>query len=199
MQSSAAFVKASARAARLALALACCVLLTGCPPDGGDLVPVPRGEGQERVTSKFDGDTLRASLRGVTAEARGGWSVADGATSVILEISNANAESLSADFKRGELTTDDGRRLTLRSAREERGAGGGTAFLGDSAAVVGGGQRATFALEHKMDAEGGRSGVARQMLGRTLTLRLPFELKAEQPAPLDFVFAFECAEYQRRP
>ena len=186
-----------ASAARLAFALACCALLTACPPDGGDLVPLARGEGQERVTNKFEGDTLRHAQRGVTVQARGQWSVADGATSVILEISNANAESLSADFNRCEVATDGGERLTLRSAREERGAGA-TAFLPDNVAVIGGGQRATFALEFKVVADGGRSGVPREMLGRTLTLRLPVESKAEPPARADFVFDFKCAEYQRR-
>jgi hypothetical protein len=188
---------ARAKAARLLFALACCALLTACPPDGGDLVPLASREGQERVTNKFAGDTLRLSQRGVTMQARGRWSVADGATSVILEISNANAESLSMDFSRCEVLTDGGERLTLRSAREERGAGA-TPFLQDNVAVIGGGQRATFALEFKVVADGGRAGVPREMLGRTLTLRLPVESKAEPPARLDFVFDFKCAEYQRR-
>ena len=188
---------ARAKAARLACALACCALLTTCQPEGGDLVPLPRGEGQERVTTKFEGDTLRLSQRGVTLKARGRWSVADGATSVILEVSNANAESLSVDFSRCEVATDGGERLTLRSAREYTGAGA-TSFLPDNAAAVGGGQAATFALEFKIVAEGGRMNVPREMLGRTLTLRLPVESKAEPPARLDFVFDFKCAEYQRR-
>ena len=177
--------------------LACCALLTTCQPERGDLVPLPRGEGQERVTTKFEGDTLRLSQRGVTLKARGRWSVADGATSVILEVSNANAESLSVDFSRCELLTDGGERFTLRSAREV-GEAGIPAFLPDNAAVVGGGQAAAFALEFKIVAEDGRMNVPREMLGRTLTLRLPVEPKAEPPARLDFVFDFKCAEYQRR-
>ena len=188
---------ARAKAARLACALACCALMTTCQPEDGDLVPLPRGEGQERVTTKFKGDTLRLSQRGVTLKARGRWSVPDGATSVILEIGNANAESLSVDFSRCEVMTDGGERLTLRSAREERGAGA-TAFLPDNAATVGGGQGATFALEFKIESGDGRSGVPREMLGRTLTLRLPVESQAEPPARVDFVFDFKCAEYQRR-
>lgn len=187
-----------AKAARLALALACCLLLTACPPEGGDLVPLPRGEGAERVKTEFEGDTLRVARRGVTLKARGRWSVADGATSVILEISNANAESLYADFKRCEMVNDVGERMGLRSASDDTSAGGPD-FLPDKAATIGGQEERRFALEFKVNAEDGRSGVPRNLLGRTVALRLPFEIKAETPAQVDFVFEFKCAEYQRRP
>src|SRR5215212_4485207 len=101
--------------ARALILLAGCLLLTACPPDGGDLVPVARGGGASLATKSFEGDTLSVTREGVTLSARGRWSVADAATSVILEASNANAEPAAIDFGRGELSQDGGGggRMTL--------------------------------------------------------------------------------------
>ena len=188
--------RARSRALRL-LALAGCLLLTGCPPDGGDLVPVARGGGASLATKSFEGDTLVVTREGLTLRARGRWSVADAATSVILEASNANAEPAAIDFGRGELSRDGGAgRMTLRSVSRESGAGGAAVLLpGDKRAEVGGGQAATFVLEFKMESEDGRSGVPRDVTGQTVTLRLPAELSAGRAA--EFVFGFEYAG--RRP
>lgn len=190
--------RAKSRALQL-LVLAGCLLLTGCPADGGDLVPVARGGGASLATKSFEGDTLVVTREGVTLRARGRWSVADAATSVILEASNANAEPAAIDFGRGELSRDGGAgRMTLRSVTRESGAGGAAVFLpGDKRAEVGGGQAATFVLEFKQDSEDGRSGVPRDVTGQTVTLRLPAELGAGRAPAAEFVFGFEYAE--RRP
>ena len=124
------------------LVLAGCLLLTACPPDGGDLVPLARGEGASVATKSFEGDTLVVTREGVTLRARGRWSVADAATSVILEASNANAEPAAVDFGRGELSRDGGAgRMTLRSVSRESGTGGAAVFLADKEAEIGGGAR----------------------------------------------------------
>jgi len=180
--------------ARALLLLTGCLLLTACPPDGGDLVPLARGDGASVGTKSVEGDTLVVTREGVTLSARGRWSVSDGATSVILEASNANAEPATIDFGRGELSQDGGAgRMTLRSVTRESGAGGATNFLQDKRAEVAG--SATFVLEYKIDSGDGRSGVPRNMTGQTVTLRLPVELKGGQAS--EFVFGFEYAE--RRP
>jgi hypothetical protein len=189
------------RAKSLALALfviAGCLLLTACPPDGGDLVPLARGDGASLATKSFEGDTFVVTREGVTLRARGRWSVADAATSVILEASNANAEPAAVDFGRGELSRDGGAgRMTLRSVTRESGAGGAVVFLQEKKAEVAAGGAATFVLEFKIDSEDGRSGVPRDVTGQTVTLRLPVELKAGRTSATEFVFVFEYAE--RRP
>ena len=178
-----------------ALLLAGCALLTACPPDGGDLVPRARGGGASLATKSFEGDTLVVTREGLTLGARGRWSVADAATSVILEASNANAEPAVIDFGRGGLSQDGGAPLTLRSVMHESGAGGAAVFLRDKRAEVGPGGSATFVLEYKQDSEDGRSGVPRDVTGKTVTLRLPVEFKGGRAA--EFVYGFEYAE--RRP
>jgi hypothetical protein len=176
--------------ARALILLAGCLLLTACPPEGGDLVPLPPGEGASVATSAFEGDTLVVTREGVTLRARGRWSVADAATSVILDASNANAEPAAIDFGRGELSREGGGRMTLRSVARESGAGGAAAFLEDKRAEIGGGASATFVLEYKMESEDGRSGVPRDLTGQTVTLRLPVEVRRGTTA--DFVFGFKC-------
>jgi hypothetical protein len=183
--------------ARALLPLACCALLTACPPDGGDLVPVAPAEGASLATRSFDGDTLVVTREGVTLSARGLWSVADAATSVILEASNANGESAVIDFGRGELSRDGGGRMTLRSVTRESGAGGATDFLRDARAEVVGGGAATFVLNFKIDSGDGRAGVARDLTGQAVTLRLPVEVRREPASASDFVFGFRYAG--RRP
>jgi hypothetical protein len=187
------------RAKGLALALALlagCLLLTACPPDGGDLVPLQRGDGSSIATKSFEGDTLVVTREGVTLRARGLWSVADAATSVILDASNANAEPATIDFGRGELSRDGGDgRMTLRSVAREADAGGATTILSDKRAEIGGGSAASFALEFMSDAGDGRSGVPRDLTGQTVTLRLPVEVG--RGTTMDFVFGFKYAE--RRP
>ncbi|MDT5270932.1 MAG: hypothetical protein QOH49_3118 [Acidobacteriota bacterium] len=184
--------------ARVLVLLACCLLLTACPPDGGDLVPLGSGDGASVVTTGFEGDTLVVTREGVTLRARGLWSVADAATSVILDASNANAEPAAIDFGRGELSrdADGGGRMTLRSVARASGAGGTTAFLPDKRAEIGGGVSATFVLEFKMDSGDGLSGVAGDLTGQTVTLRLPVEVRRGLTA--DFVFGFKYAERRLR-
>jgi len=177
--------------------LAGCLLLTACPPDGGDLVPVARG-GASLATKSFEGDTLVVTREGVTLRARGRWSVADAATSVILEASNANAEPAAVDFGRGGLSRDGGAgRMTLRSVTRESGAGGAAVFLEDRRAEVAGGAATTFVLEFKMDSEDGRSGVPRDVTGQAFTLRLPVEVRRGTGYTHEFVLGFEYAA--RRP
>lgn len=181
--------------ARALLLLAGCVLLTACPPEGGDLVPLAGGDGAAVAgATSVEGDTLVVTREGVTLRARGRWSVADASTSVILDASNANAEPAVIDFGRGEPSRDGGGRMTLRSVARE--AGGAAGFLSDKRAEVGGGASNTFVLEFKMESEDGRSGVARDVTGQTVTLRLPVEVG--RGATADFVFGFKYAERRAR-
>ena len=172
----------------LALVVALCALLTACPPVGGDLLPLAREDGASIVKTKFDGDTLALTREGLTMRARGLWSVADDAASVILEASNENTEALTLDFNRVEFAREDGRRLSLRSLSREKDSGGAE-FLPDKAARIEGRQKATFTLEFAGDATA--SGGSADLLGRTATLRVPVELRA---APVEFVFGFKYAE-----
>jgi hypothetical protein len=188
MREAASKGRMGAKASALSLALlAACLLLTACPPDGGDLVPLPPGAGAGLASNGFEGDTLVVTREGVTLRARGRWSVADAATSVILDASNANAEPAVIEFGRGGLSPEGGGgRMTLRSV--SRGSGGAAAFLEDQKAGVGGGASDTFALEFRMESGDGRSGVQRDLTGQTVTLRLPVEVGKGRTA--DFVFGF---------
>jgi hypothetical protein len=176
--------------ARVLVLLAGCLLLTACPPDGGDLVPLASGDGASVATTSFEGDTLVVTREGVTLRARGRWSVADAATSVILEASNANAEPVTIDFGRGKLyrpDIDGGWPITLLSVARESGA-----FLPEKRAEIGGGGSATFVLEFKMESRDGRSGVPRDVAGQTARLRLPVEVRPG--ATTDFLFSFKYSE-----
>src|SRR5215218_4915692 len=153
-----------ARASALSLLLlAGCLLLTACPPDGGDLVPLSRGEGATVATTSFEGDTLVITREGLTLRARGRWSVADAATSVILDASNANAEPAVIDFGRGELSREGGERMTLSSVERESGACGAAVCLQDKRAEIGGGASNTIVLEYKMESGDGHFGVPRDV------------------------------------
>lgn len=186
------------KAPALAALLVACVLLTACPPDGGDLVPPAGQEGAALTTTKFEGDTVSLTRDGVTLKARGLWSVADGSTSVILDVANTNDVPAALDFAHCEMVIkESGRRLALRSLSHETAAGG-PVFLADRVIKVDGGQSGRLVLEFEIGSEGGSSGEARNVLGQTVTLRVPGEVEQETPAPVDFVFVFKYAEYQRR-
>lgn len=195
MRESAIKGRRGAAAARVLLLLAGCLLLAACQPEGGDLVPRSSGEGATVATKEFEGDTLVVTREGVTLRARGRWSVADAATSVILDASNANAEPAVIDFGRGELSLEGEGRMTLRSVERESGAGGAPALLQDERVEVGGGAANTFVLEYWIASGGGRFGVTHEMKGHAVTLRLPVEVR--KGATADFVFVFGCEE--RRP
>jgi hypothetical protein len=184
------------RGAALALLTVFCLLLTACPVDGGDLTPIRRSDDSDLAsveTTKFENDTLAVERNSVAILARGHWSVADDAVSVILEASNNNAEALTIDFNHSELTRDDGRRLSLRSLSRERTAGGAE-FLPDKTAQVEGREEDTFTLEFAGDANTNKDpNASNDLLGRTVTLRVPVELK---DGTMDFVFGFKYGERQ---
>jgi hypothetical protein len=185
--------KSPKRGALASLALACCILLTACPPEGGDLLPVARGEGASLATKEFENDTLVVARGGLTLRARGRWSVADADTSVILEAANAKADRAAIDFGRAALVKDDGQgRMSLRSVTRESGAGGAAVVLDDKTAKIEGGGSATFVLAFIMVSEDGRSGVPRDLTGQTATLRVPVEVRAGMPAT-EFAFGFKYA------
>jgi hypothetical protein len=195
MREAATGVRRARMSARALLLLAACMLLTACQPEGGDLVPLPPGEGATVATREFEGDTLVVTREGVTLRARGRWSVSDAATSVILDASNANAEPAVIDFERGELSLEGEGRETLRSVERESNSGGAVAFLQDKRVEVGGGAPNTFGLEYWIASGGGRFGVPHDVKGKTVTLRLPVEVR--RGTTVDFVFVFRCEE--RRP
>jgi hypothetical protein len=194
------------KTAKILVLLACSLLLTACPPNGGDLLPLAQGDGAQLATTKFKDDTLRVTHGQVSVRGRGVWSVADSDTSVILEISNRKTEPFIVDLERCELFNDESKeKLVLRSVSEETSAKSGPTFLSDKVVRVDAGQERKFALEFKMVAADGRSSVSRNVLGQTVTLRLPVMLNGETPAQvakderlaqLDFVLSFKYAEYQ---
>lgn len=183
-----------AKASKLLALVACCLFLTACPPDGGDLVPLAQGEGAELLTTRFSNDTIGVTREQVSIKAHGVWSIADSDTSVILEISNASAEALIVDFNRCELNNNDSKeKLSLGSVSDETG-GNGQAFLSDRMVAIGSQQQRRFALEFKINSEDGSSGVPRNVLGQTVTLHVPAMMKGETPREIDFVFTFKYAE-----
>lgn len=184
-----------AKTLKLILLLVCCMLVAGCPPSGGDLSPQAQAEGAELFTTKYANDTLRVAHEQVSIKARGLWSIADSRTSVILEISNANAEAVWVDFNRCELINGDSReKLSLLSISDETN-GNGPAFLSDRVVEISGNQERRFALEFKIISADGSSSVPRNVLGQAVTLRVPVLLKAEMTAGVDFVFTFKYAEH----
>ncbi|HEX8709815.1 MAG TPA: hypothetical protein VF723_16355 [Pyrinomonadaceae bacterium] len=182
------------KAARALMLLACCLLLCACPPEGGSLSPLAEGEGVEILTTNAANDTLGIRREGLSIKARGLWSVADSATSVILEISNANTEPVTVDFNRCELVQGEGgERLSLRAVSDEQAAGG-PAFLTERTVTIDGGRERRFALEFKINPAGRASGVRRDVLGQRVTLRMPVSKAGDAQARTDFVLTFKYAE-----
>jgi hypothetical protein len=185
-----------AKTFKLTLLFACCLLVTACPPAGGDLAPLAQGEGAELFTTKFTNDTLRVTHEQISIKARGLWSIADSDTSVILEISNANVEAVTVNFNRCELVNSDSReKLSLLSVSDETD-GNGPAFLSDRIVTISSKQERRFALEFKIISADSRSSVTRNVLGQTVALRVPVVMKGETPIEVDFVFTFKYAEHQ---
>lgn len=185
-----------AKTLKLILLLVCCLLVTACPSAGGDLVPLAQGEGAELFTTKFRNDTLRVWHGQVSIKARGLWSIADSNTSVILEISNANAEAVTIDFNRCELVNSDSReKLSLQSVSDETN-DNGPAFLSDKIVLIDGKQERRFALEFKIISADASSSVPRNVMGQTVMLKVPVLVKGETPVEVDFVFTFKYAEGQ---
>lgn len=188
------------RAIKLILLLASCLLLTACPADGGDLLPLAQNEGTDLVTTKFKDDTLRFSRQGLIVTASGFWSVHDSATSIILTINNTNISSetappLTIDFNGCELVNNDSReKLSLRSVSEENGSGLPN-FIASKVVTVEGGQKKQFVLNFGIQSASGST--SRDPSGETVTLRIPAELKSNAPARLDIVFTFRYAERRR--
>jgi hypothetical protein len=187
-------MKLKKRAKGVAL-LACCLLLTGCPPSMGYLRPEAQ-EGAEVKTIVYWQDTLSVTRHQVSIDVRGVWSVADSATSVILEVNNRNADSIKIDFDRCEMVNNDSKdKLTLRSLSDETKEGS-PSFLSERTVVVNGGQIRRFALEFKMMSEDGRSSVSRDVLGQTTELRMPVMLEDKATTQVDFIIAFKYADYR---
>jgi hypothetical protein len=184
--------------AKLLVLLACCLLLTGCPPSGGYLLPQAQEDAQVKTIVYWQ-DTLSVTRHQVSIDVRGVWSVADSATSVILEVNNRNAAPVKIDFARCEMVnSDSGDKLTLRSLSDETQGESSPAFLSERTVVINGGQMRRFALEFKMSSEDGRSSVSRDVLGQGTELRIPVRLEDESATEVDFIIAFKYADYRYR-
>jgi hypothetical protein len=181
--------------AKLLVLLACCLLLTGCPPSGGYLRPQAQEDAQVKTIVHWQ-DTLSITRHQVSIDVRGVWSVADSDTSVILEVNNRNAASVKIDFARCEMVNHDSKdKLTLRSLSDETQERS-PAFLSERTVVINGGQMRRFALEFKMSSEDGRSSVSRDVLGQATELRIPVMLEDEAATEVDFIIAFKYADYR---
>jgi hypothetical protein len=184
-----------AKTAKMIVLLACCLLLTACPPSGGYLVPQGQA-GAEVKTIVYSRDTLVVERNQLSVAARGVWSVADSDTSVILIVNNRNADSVVIDFDKCEMVNNESQdKLSLRSVSEET-AKNGPAFLSERTVIINGGQERQFNLEFKINSADGRSGVARNVLGETATLRIPVVLKGETTSQVDFIITFKYGDYR---
>lgn len=189
------------KTATILLLLLGCLLLTACPPSGGDLAPLAQGEGASITTTKFKDDTFVVTHEGLSVRGRGVWSVADSDTSVILEIANADSRRAVIDLDRCEMVNRErAERLVLRSVSDET-AGGGPAFLQNHMVKLESGASRRLVLEFKINSGDGSSSVGRNVLGQTITLRLPVswevsaaEWESTRPVQVDFVLAFKYAE-----
>jgi hypothetical protein len=183
------------KAGQLIALLACGLLLTACPPSGGDLLPLARDEAGLESAS-FPNDTQSVTHEQVTIKARGNWSAADGHTSFSLEIQNARAEAVTVHFDSCELLNQNSREsLSLRAVAEDNGSGSPD-FTGDKTVTIASGQTKKYQASFFIRADSGRSSVTRDVLGQSVSLRVPVRIKVESPAPVDFLFNFKYVEYQ---
>jgi hypothetical protein len=179
---------------RLAAGLACCLLLTACPPSGGHLSPLAQ-DGAALETRQFQNDTLSITREQISVRARGNWSAGDSQTSFNLEIQNARAEAVQIAFDNCELINRDNREtLSLRTVNED----GVNALLapGSRTVTIAGGQTKRYYLSFFIKPMDGRSSVTRDVLGQSVSLRVPVSFGAETAAPVDFLFDFKYVEYR---
>lgn len=146
-------------------------------------------------TKRFQNDTLSITREQVTIRARGQWSASDSHTSFNLEIQNARAEAVHIAFDNCELINRDSREtLALRTVNED----GVNAPLapGSRTATIAGGQTKRYDLSFFIKPTDGRSSVSRDVLGQSVSLRVPVSLVTETAAPVDFLFDFKYVEYR---
>jgi hypothetical protein len=187
-------VKAN-KARQLIALLACCLLLTACPPGGGDLLPSAL-DGAAIESRNFPQDTQSVTHEQVTIKARGNWSAADSHTSLILEVGNARADAVTVRFDSCEMINQESREsLSLRAMAEDQGSVD-QIFLTDRAVTIAGGQVKKYYASFFIREAEGRSSVTRDMLGQSVSLRVPVRIGVESPAPVDFLFNFKYVEYQ---
>ena len=183
------------KASQLIALLAYCLLLTACPPSGGDLLPLA-SDGAALESGNFPQDTESVTHEQVTIKARGTWSAADSHTSFSLEIQNARADPVIVRFDNCEVINQDSHEsLSLRAMAEDQGSVD-PVFLAYKAVTIAGGQVKKYHASFFIREASGRSSVTRDVLGQSVSLRVPVQIKAESPAPVDFLFKFKYVEYQ---
>jgi hypothetical protein len=186
----------SGRGVRLPALLLLCLLTTACPATGGDLLPLREGGAGELESASFKDDTLVVRRNQVALRARGSWSASDSGTVVTLEVINAGRSDAAIAFDNLEMMNKESReQLSLRSMAEYKG-GGPPAFMAERNVIVAAGQTKKYDLNFYVKPGDGRGSVSKNVLGQTVTLRVPVGLGGETTAPADFLFSFKYVEYQ---
>ncbi|MCA1592077.1 MAG: hypothetical protein LC754_05390 [Acidobacteria bacterium] len=183
------------RAARLARVLVCCLFLTACQPEGGDLLPLAQ-EGVRIRSTKYKKDVVAQVERNeVTINAHGQWSVMRHATDFKLEITNAEDTAIAVNFKEALLVNALDEHLKVSSITFRDGSAAPASGSDFAPLIIERGQTREIDLGFGIQAQDTKSGA--DYLGKTATLRLPVKTGNAASGTVDFVFSFKYAEYQR--
>lgn len=180
------------RAVNAVLIVVCC-LLTACPPDGGNLVPLPQ-EGASVSSTTIKDDTLRVEHDGVAITARGVWSVSDSYTTITTEVSNESENPVVINLEQCELMNESSReKLKLRAVAEyfEHGVWN---YIAERVVTINAHQHRKFDLGFLIQAQDGRASVSRDVRGQKISLLIPVQTNTSTPDSSAFIFAFIYGE-----
>lgn len=188
--------RAVTQSVRAALLFFCCLIMTGCPASGGDLLALESGDG-ELKSVYFKNDTLVVRRGDVAIAVRGDWSASDASTWLNLEISNAGTKAIVLSLDKFELVNLSSREpLTLRSLAELKDNGPAT-IIGERSITVQAGQTKKYFASFYVKPGGFVSSVSKDVEGQTVLLKLPVSVEGEATPLADFLFSFKYVEYQR--
>ncbi|MGA9994611.1 MAG: hypothetical protein WBP93_04305 [Pyrinomonadaceae bacterium] len=184
------------RTASALLIAVCCLLLTACPPDGGDLAPLPQ-DGATISSTTIKDDTLRVEHHGVAITARGVWSVSDSYTTITTEVSNESENVVVINFDECELMNESSQQKLKLRAVAEYGAGGSWNYIAERVVTINAHQRRKFDLGFLIESQDGRTSVSRDVRGQKIRLLIPVQINAAVPDRSDFIFAFIYGEHRQ--
>lgn len=184
------------RTASATLIIACCLLLTACPPDGGNLVPLAQ-DGANVSSTAIKDDTLRVERNEFAITARGVWSVSDSYTTITIEASNESANPAIINFDECELMNESSQQKLKLRAISEYDDKGSWNYISERVVTTGAGQLRKFSLGFAIEAQDGRASVSRDVRGQKIRLLIPVRTNAAMPDRSDFIFAFIYGEHRQ--
>jgi len=92
-------------------------ILSGCQPEGGELLPIG-GAGVETATSRFENDTAVINDDGLKMKLYGSW---DGRAKIRIIVENSSGSNIKIDFKSSTILDNKGENIKIETVYEDKG------------------------------------------------------------------------------